>query len=140
MKSFHAFQGLDASRTILYDHWQTIYDLAIAIGPPSRTYTAPGAPFPTALYDMQKRLFPRLLLCQKLSSQQPQQLDMDVLNPESAEVPNFSVHCLGTKVSPLSLLRASELMIIMMESPRSPNPSPNVDTRHGTVSVQGVVV
>jgi hypothetical protein len=62
---------------------------------------------------------------------------MDVLNPDSAEVPNFSVHCLGTKASPLSLLRASELMIIMMESPRSPNPSPNFDTRHGTVSVQG---
>jgi hypothetical protein len=37
----------------------------------------------------------------------------------------------------LSLLRASELMIIMMGSPRSPNPSPSLDTRHGTVSVQG---
>ena len=45
---------------------------------------------------------------------------MDVLNPDSAEVPNFSVHCLGTKVSPLSLLRASELMIIMMERARDP--------------------
>ena len=45
---------------------------------------------------------------------------MDVLNPDSAEVPNFSVHCLGTKVSPLSLLRASELMITMMERARDP--------------------
>jgi hypothetical protein len=48
----------------------------------------------------------------------------------------FSVHCLGTKASPLSLLRASELMTIMMESPRPRNLSPSFDTRHGTVSVQ----
>lgn len=89
---------------------------------------------------MQKRLFPSSFFMSKLSKSTASIARHGCPESRFCRSTQFlsalSRHQ-GVSAQSAQSLRASELMIIMMESPRSPDPSPNFDTRHGTVSVQG---